>query len=97
LLRHLLPEDIEEILPCLRTHTLAPGEILFRKGDPGDALYIVAKGDVDVIDEDTEFGVAHVLAKLGPGKAFGEMALLSGSVRTAMIRAGRESELPSIE
>jgi CRP-like cAMP-binding protein len=97
LLRHLPPEDIEEILPCLRTHMLAPGEILFRKGDPGDALYIVAKGEVDVIDEDTEFGVAHVLAKLGPGKAFGEMALLSGGVRTATIRAGRETELLSIE
>ena len=97
LLRHLPPEDIEEILPCLRTHVLAPGDILFRKGDPGDALYIVAKGEVEVIDEDTEFGVAHVLAKLGSGKAFGEMALLSGGVRTATIRAGRETELLSIE
>src|SRR5580692_2372598 len=42
LLRHLPPEDIEEILPCVRNRSLSPGEILFRAGDMGDALYIVA-------------------------------------------------------
>jgi CRP-like cAMP-binding protein len=95
LLRHLPAEDIEEILPCIRTHKLAAGETLFRKGDPGDALYIVAKGAVEVIDEGG--GDARVLATLGPGKAFGEMALLSGSARTATIRSSGETELLAIE
>jgi len=97
LLRHLPPEDIEEILPCIRTRKLAAGEILFRKGDEGDALYIVAKGSVEVIDTGNGAVNAHVLATLSPGQAFGEMALLSGGVRTATVRAEGDTELLAID
>jgi hypothetical protein len=38
LLRHLPPEDIEAVLPAIRSRHLGEGEILFRAGDPGDAL-----------------------------------------------------------
>ena len=44
LIRHLPAEQIERILPCIRERSLKAGEILFRAGDPGDALYIVAQG-----------------------------------------------------
>ena len=97
LLRHLPPEDIEEILPCIRTRRLEQDEVLFRKGDVGDALYIVEKGTVEVIDEGAEGSDARVLAKLNAGEAFGEMALLSGGVRTATIRARGEADLLAIE
>lgn len=96
LLRHLPPENIEEILPCVRNRGLAPGEVLFRAGDPGDALYIVAKGKIEVLDG-ADIGNARVLAELGPGAAFGEMALLSGGTRTATIRARDAAELLTIE
>jgi len=95
LLRHLPPQAIEEILPCVRNRSLAPGETLFQAGDAGDALYIVAKGGVEVI-EDHPKG-ATVLAELGPGQAFGEMALLSDSPRTATVRASGGAELLAIE
>jgi zinc transporter ZupT len=95
LLRHLPPEDIGEILPCVRSRSLDPGEILFRAGDPGDALYIVAAGKVEVIDGGAED--ARVLADLEPGQAFGEMALLSGGARTATVRAAGATELLTIE
>lgn len=95
LLRHLPPENIEEILPCVRNRSLAPGEVLFRAGDQGDALYIVAKGNIEVLDGAGNTG--HVLAELGPGAAFGEMALLSGGTRTATIRAHDAAELLTIE
>ena len=49
LLRHLPAEEVERILPCVRTRHLAPGEILFRAGSPGDALFIVANGIVEVL------------------------------------------------
>jgi zinc transporter ZupT len=64
LLRHLPPEDIGEILSCIRKRTLTPGEILFRAGDQGDALYIVAKGKVEVLEEGANGG--RVLAELEP-------------------------------
>ena len=53
LLRHLPPEGIESILPYIRKRHLKAGEILFHAGDPGDALYIVAKGQVEVLADST--------------------------------------------
>jgi hypothetical protein len=38
LMRHLPAEQIEQILPCIRDRQLKAGEILFKAGDPGDAL-----------------------------------------------------------
>jgi CRP-like cAMP-binding protein len=91
LLRHLPAEDIGEILPLVEQRSLAPGEVVFRAGEEGDALYIVARGKVDVV----EGGGAdcHSLAELGPGQAFGEMALLSGAPRTATIQAAVATDL----
>jgi CRP-like cAMP-binding protein len=97
LLRHLPPEDIEEILPCVRNRSLSPGEILFRAGDMGDALYIVAEGAVDIVENDGTEDGGHILAELGPGHAFGEMALLSGGLRTATVRARGATQLLAIE
>lgn len=49
LLRHLPAEEVERILPCVRTRHLTAGEVLFRAGAPGDALFIVASGNVEVL------------------------------------------------
>jgi len=95
LLRHLPPEDIEELLPYVRNRSLAAGEVLFRTGEPGDALFIVARGSVEVVEGDGS--AAHVLAELGPGHAFGEMALLNGGPRTATVRSQGATELLAIE
>ena len=95
LLRHLPPEGIESILPYIRKRHLKAGETLFHVGDPGDALYIVAKGQVEVL---ADSGVkAHSIAKLGEGHAFGEMALISGGNRTATIRAAGATDLVEID
>ena len=74
-------------------HAAQPGagEVVFRAGDEGDALYIVARGKVDVIEGGGEN--RHSLAELGPGQAFGEMALLSGASRTATIRTTVATDL----
>lgn len=94
LLRHLPPEGIESIFPYIRKRHLKAGEILFHAGDPGDALYIVAKGQVDVLADSGEN--ARSIARLGEGHAFGEMALISGGTRTATIRAVDGTDLMEI-
>jgi CRP-like cAMP-binding protein len=96
LLRHLPPEEIEEILPCTRTRRLQAGEILFRTGDPGDALFIVARGKVEVLAEPCMQTNGGVIAQLGEGRTFGEMALLSGCSRTATVRSMEETDLLEI-
>ena len=101
LLRHLPPEEVERILPCVRNRHLDGGEVLFRAGDAGDALYIVARGKVDVLSGAVgEPRNGHVagekLAELGEGQAFGEMALLSGEPRTATIQSAAQTDLLEI-
>jgi CRP-like cAMP-binding protein len=96
LLRHLPPEAIEEILPCIRTRHLPAGKILFRAGDPGETLYIVATGKVEVLGDAVGSPTGHSLAQLGQGHAFGEMALLTGGARTATVRAIEDSDLLEI-
>jgi CRP-like cAMP-binding protein len=98
LLRHLPPETIEDVLTRVDRRKLKEGEILFHAGAPGDALYIVAQGNVLVLQPAKSSGEAEVaIAKLGPGAAFGEMALLSGAPRTATIRAETETDLLRID
>jgi Cyclic nucleotide-binding domain len=101
LLRHLPAEEVEQILPCVRTRHLESGEILFQAGDPPDALYIVARGKVDVLSATSSqhpsgHAMGEKLAELGEGQAFGEMALLSGEPRTATIQSVAQTDLLEI-
>jgi CRP-like cAMP-binding protein len=96
LLRHLPAAEIERLLRCVRERHLATDELLFRAGEPGDALYIVARGKVRVLAGDAPGG-DRVLAELGEGQAVGEMALLSGGTRTATVRAVEETDLLRID
>ena len=80
---------------------LDDGEILFRAGDAGDALYIVAQGKVDVLsaapgEQLNGQVIGERLAELGEGQAFGEMALLSGEPRTATIQSAAQTDLLEI-
>src|SRR3984957_3417889 len=99
LMRHLPAEQIEQILPCIQDRQLKAGEILFKAGDAGDALYIVARGRIEVLtDTGPQGSVAGTsIAVLGEGHAFGEMSLLSGEPRTATIRAVEDTGLLKIE
>jgi len=67
--------------------TIAAGQVVFNEGDPADAMYLVASGEVAVSIADKSLGLSCELARLGPGMPFGEMALLTGGVRSATVRA----------
>ncbi len=98
LLCHLPAEGIEELLPSVRTRHLEAGETVFRADDPGDALYIVARGTVEVLADSPGGGpvAGKPIAELGAGHAFGEMALLSGGLRTATVRSVAPTDLLEI-
>jgi putative ABC transport system ATP-binding protein len=65
---------------------LAAGEVLFRQGDPGDLVYVVESGAVEVYHELYGGGEEH-LTRLGPGQYFGELAPLLRLPRSASVRA----------
>src|SRR5216683_1332569 len=92
LLRHLPAEQIEPLLDRVQEREAKAGEIVFRTGDPGDALYIIVSGGVEVLNGSDQ----RTIAELGDGQAFGEMALLSDGTRTATIRAKTDTRLLAI-
>jgi NADH dehydrogenase len=61
-----------------------PGQTVFRQGDLGDRIYIVLAGRAEVVRK-TAAG-EQVLAEVGPGEYFGEMALLGSGPRNASVR-----------
>ncbi|MFO1303255.1 MAG: SulP family inorganic anion transporter [Burkholderiales bacterium] len=71
---------------------LAPREVLFRRGEPGDRVFVLAKGSVTIIsDAGDEPG--HRLATFAPGVVFGEAAMLDGGGRTATAVADEDCVL----
>ena len=73
-------------------HRTAPaGTIIFRYGDPGDALYAVRSGRVEVFFRN-DTGEEIVLERPGPGDFFGEISLLDGGPRTASARVVEDME-----
>jgi NTE family protein len=66
---------------------LEAGKYLFRAGDVSDALYIVRRGRVQVLDDD------GVVADLVRGQLVGELGVLLGTARVASVRAVRDSSL----
>ncbi len=71
---------------------LEPGELLFLEGDPGDAVFVVVEGEVEVRNS-TPGGRDIRLVAMGPGYLVGEMAALDGGPRSADIAATRRSRL----
>jgi predicted acylesterase/phospholipase RssA/CRP-like cAMP-binding protein len=67
--------------------SLRGGECLFRRGEPGDAAYIVVSGRVRIADGE------RTLNEVGAGETLGEMALLSGAPRSATVYAVRDTLL----
>ena len=51
------PQEIEIILPSVRTRRLAAGQVLFNAGDPGDILYIVARGEIEILEANGSNGL----------------------------------------
>ena len=74
-----------ETLRAARWHRMAPGTVLIREGDPGDAIYILVDGEAAVSRAGTP------LATLGPGDCYGEMLYFSNNsgVRSTTIIATR--------
>ncbi len=96
LLGHLTPEELDRLLAPARVERLDEGRVLFRKGDPGDSLYVVLAGRI-AIGTTSGDGKEVVLNVLGRGEVFGEIALLDGKARTADATAMAECHLLVLE
>ncbi|MCF6509180.1 Crp/Fnr family transcriptional regulator [Blastococcus sp. MG754426] len=79
---HGLPaEVIEPVAARLETLAVPAGTVIFREGEPGDALYIVLAGRIRLTRRSPD-GKEKVLAQLGPAEHFGELAVFEPCPRT---------------
>ncbi|MEU2349583.1 MFS transporter [Modestobacter sp. NPDC049651] len=90
MLRLLPVPAIEGLAQRLRRTPVPAGGEVFGQGDPGDDFYVVESGSVAVIRDGRE------VRRLGPGDAFGEIALLRAVPRTAAVRAVEDTELAAL-
>ena len=79
-------EDVRAVLALARRATYRRGEIVFHHHDPADAVHLIAKGRFD-IRITTPHGDVVALAIRGPGETFGELALVTGTERSATVTA----------
>lgn len=71
------------------------GTLLFREGDPGKEMYVLQSGTVAI--SKTVRDVEKMLAVLGPGEFFGEMAIISNKPRNASARVEEDARLLVID
>ena len=90
-----MPSDaLQALVANLQLVSLERGEVLFRAGDPSDALYVIAEGELSVQGEGPP---AVELSRLGPGAFLGEVALMTDQPRTATVICAHAAELLRID
>jgi len=77
---------IAEVARLLRPRDYPAGAVIVRRGEPGDCMYFIASGEVEI-----EIGPEPL--RLGTGEFFGEIALLTGTPRTATVVAAEPCTL----
>ena len=90
MLRTLPLPSVEQLARGLERCAFPAGATVFSQGDVGDLYYVVESGEVDVL------GDGRLLATLGPGEGFGEIALLRSSPRTATVVARTDVRLRAL-
>ncbi len=89
-------DDLDAVLHVLEARRGAPGDVLFREGEPGNSLMIVLDGEL-VARVRTPSGTEEKVARLGPGEVVGEMAFIDAEPRSATVAAAESGPATVLE
>lgn len=93
LFKELSKQDLYELVNELPIESFEAGDYLFHEGEPGNSLYVVRKGKIEVVLAGGTSDEMH-LRFCGPGEYVGEMSLiLKQGKRTASVRTTEDSQL----
>ncbi len=80
-------ETLQHLADGVRERIFKPGDLFFREGDPGEELYCVVDGELQMYVTQPALGLEREVRRIGPGGYFGEIAVLTGRPRLASVRA----------
>ncbi len=86
LFENLLPEEFEYLAEISQLKEYKTGDIIFYEAEPGNSLYVIIEGEVEILRKDAE-GKLKAIAVLKSGDFFGEMSLIDKEMRSATARA----------
>ena len=94
LFQDIKADELHRVLDCTSLREFPAGTVIIQEGEPGDSLFIMAAGEVEitkqltlVLDEDTPKERVMIRLKAENGVYFGEMALLESETRSATVTA----------
>lgn len=91
----LTDQETRSLASRARVERYFHNEVVMRQGEPGDSLYIIDEGSVEVVVSHN--GRSEKLADLGPSAIIGEMALMTGAERTATVTASVPTQFVVID
>ncbi len=78
-------DDCQQVVKRMKRRDFLPNQIIVREGAPGNSMFFITAGLVEIRKKDPHTGIEFLLTEMGPGQNFGEMALLTGKPRTASV------------
>ncbi|MCC6805534.1 MAG: cyclic nucleotide-binding domain-containing protein [Anaerolineae bacterium] len=82
----LTGDQLEQVAAITHSETYRSGAVIVEQDTPGENMYIIAQGQVEILKRDA-YGDLHTALFLGEGQIFGELALLDMRTRTATVVA----------
>ncbi|MGH7952664.1 MAG: ATP-binding protein [Limisphaerales bacterium] len=92
LFRNLDRGELQALRFITREKRFAANQEIFREGDPGDGVFFVKDGAVE-ISSIAAGSARHIFSRLGPGEIFGEMAVIEHRPRSATAAAVQDTEV----
>jgi len=77
--------ECAEVVKRMKRRDFPPNQMIVREGAPGNSMFFITAGQVEVRKKDSVTGIDFLLTEMGPGQNFGEMSLLTGKPRTATV------------
>uniref|UniRef100_A0A8C4EBK6 cGMP-dependent protein kinase n=1 Tax=Dicentrarchus labrax TaxID=13489 RepID=A0A8C4EBK6_DICLA len=90
-LKKLEPQHMREMVDCMYEKVYTEGQVVIQEGEPGNYLYVLAEGLLEVIQN------GKLLGEMRPGTAFGELAILYNCKRTATVKAVSQSHIWALD